>query len=351
MSGSVNKAHRMLLVAYALAIWTSDAQENNTSWAPVKFPSEDEEPSVPQIVVARLTPRNDDSIIFTHDRDHADKGDKHVTKHATSSSLQIPIDIIQCLNSIENIAELPNCINTDALPDDDGSGSEIGNRFGSDDGDAIDRKAAVIPKSATCTPELVTVPLQTEDDKSVFYYPPCTRVERCGGCCSHELLSCQPTATELITFQVIETRYEGGSKLNYKGKKYVTVEQHTKCKCNCKVKEEHCNQLQRYEKSECGCVCVNMDEEEKCIAENDTKLWDPKQCLCACRYIKECSTGFYFDQKTCNCSPVPIIRRRISDSNLETRHRWGEIPHFSYEVMPRPVKPLNKVTEKDDEEQ
>jgi len=32
--------------------------------------------------------------------------------------------------------------------------------------------------------------------------------------------------------------YEGGSKLNYKGKKYVTVEQHIKCKCDCKVKEE-----------------------------------------------------------------------------------------------------------------
>jgi hypothetical protein len=26
--------------------------------------------------------------------------------------------------------------------------------------------------------------------------------------------------------------------MNYKGKKYVTVEQHTKCKCDCKVKEE-----------------------------------------------------------------------------------------------------------------
>jgi hypothetical protein len=38
--------------------------------------------------------------------------------------------------------------------------------------------------------------------------------------------------------QVIETKYEGGTKLSYKGKKYVTVEQHTKCKCDCKVKKE-----------------------------------------------------------------------------------------------------------------
>lgn len=66
---------------------------------------------------------------------------------------------------------------------------------------SLSTEAAVIPKSATCALELVTVPLQILEDKSVFYYPSCTRVERCGGCCSHDLLSCQPT-TEPVTFQV-----------------------------------------------------------------------------------------------------------------------------------------------------
>ena len=59
-----------------------------------------------------------------------------------------------------------------------------------------------MPKPATCNPELVTVPLRNTTDKSVFFYPSCTRVERCGGCCHHDLLSCQPTATELINYQV-----------------------------------------------------------------------------------------------------------------------------------------------------
>lgn len=68
--------------------------------------------------------------------------------------------------------------------------------------ESLSIEAAIIPKSATCAPELVTVTLQNLDDKSVVYYPSCTRVERCGGCCSHDLLSCQPTATELLTFQV-----------------------------------------------------------------------------------------------------------------------------------------------------
>ena len=32
------------------------------------------------------------------------------------------------------------------------------------------------------------------------------------------------------------TKYEGGTKLTYKGKEIVSIEQHTKCKCDCKVK-------------------------------------------------------------------------------------------------------------------
>jgi len=49
--------------------------------------------------------------------------------------------------------------------------------------------------------------------------------------------------------------------------------------------------------------------------------------------------------------PVPVARRRISDSDLETRHGWGEITPFSYEVIPLSVKPLNKFIDKDNKEQ
>jgi len=52
-----------------------------------------------------------------------------------------------------------------------------------------------------------------------------------------------------------------------------------------------------------------------------------------------------------SCVPVPITRRRISNSNVETRYRWGESPPFSYEVIPLAVKPLNTFTDKNDEEQ
>jgi len=89
MGRSVNKLYRALLVASALAVWTSAAQENSTAWAPVRFPSEDEEPSFSHISVARLAPGDDDSIIFAQDHDHTDREDKNMTNDAKSGSLQV----------------------------------------------------------------------------------------------------------------------------------------------------------------------------------------------------------------------------------------------------------------------
>jgi hypothetical protein len=54
---------------------------------------------------------------------------------------------------------------------------------------------------------------------------------------------------------------------------------------------------------------------------------------------------------SCVPVPVPVTRRRNSGSNVETRHRWGGIVPFSYDVTPLAVKPLNKFTGKDNEEQ
>lgn len=90
MGRSVNKLYRALLVACAVAVWTSAAEENSTAWAPVRFPSEDEEPSVPHISFARLAPGDDDSIIFTQDHGHTDRQDnKNVKKDAKRGSRQV----------------------------------------------------------------------------------------------------------------------------------------------------------------------------------------------------------------------------------------------------------------------
>jgi hypothetical protein len=43
--------------------------------------------------------------------------------------LQIPLDLIQCLNSIENVTELGNCINTEMQPGYVDPVSEIGSKY------------------------------------------------------------------------------------------------------------------------------------------------------------------------------------------------------------------------------
>lgn len=57
-------------------------------------------------------------------------------------------------------------------------------------------------KAAGCSPELQTVSLRNSSDPTILYLPQCTKVERCSGCCSHNLLSCQPTQTEILTYKV-----------------------------------------------------------------------------------------------------------------------------------------------------
>ncbi|KAJ8973905.1 hypothetical protein NQ317_004175 [Molorchus minor] len=159
--------------------------------------------------------------------------------------------------------------------------------------------AAKTPKSAGCSPELKTISLGQTDDPSVLYIPQCTRVERCGGCCSHSLLSCQPKETETLSYQVepllrpFFIGYENeihwqGKKLKYIGKEVVLVERHVSCKCDCKVKEEDCNNYQEYRESECRCACTNLDEEKKCF-KSVKKLWNPELCACQCRDVAQCT--------------------------------------------------------------
>lgn len=128
-----------------------------------------------------------------------------------------------------------------------------------------ERSNAERPNQASCMPELQTVPLLENDDPSIIYYPTCTRVKRCGGCCTHPFLSCQPTATETRNFEVIHshlikcyryiymlfqlitllinvlkifvTALESNNGLRYQGKRIVPIEEHTQCTCDCKIKE------------------------------------------------------------------------------------------------------------------
>ena len=57
-----------------------------------------------------------------------------------------------------------------------------------------------LARPAACIPEPTIVPVEVADIRAgEIVIPSCTRVQRCGGCCSHPLLSCQPTSTDTVT--------------------------------------------------------------------------------------------------------------------------------------------------------
>ncbi|CAH1174190.1 unnamed protein product [Phaedon cochleariae] len=224
-----------------------------------------------------------------------------------NASLTIPLDFIKNISQYSVNDLLLNFVEGDVDIEEPLINSRIGDVEGTARSKYTD--SASIPMKAGCIPEYRTIKLINNDDPSVLYIPQCTRVEQCGGCCSHSLLSCQPIEKETIAYQVMKTQYTGSKKLKFLGKEVILVEKHTKCKCDCIVKEENCNKYQEYRPAECRCTCKNVDEEEKCYRNPGKKLWNPDLCTCQCRDVIQCTTGYYFDQNECKCSPAPMKRR------------------------------------------
>ncbi|KAG5324256.1 PDGFB factor, partial [Pseudoatta argentina] len=230
----------------------------------------------------------------------------------------IPLDLAARLNTIDSLEEFLQLLH--GVPQNEKGitfARFFPGRFGGEE-----RSNALIPMPAKCMPELQLVSLKLDDDPSTFVFPLCTRIKRCGGCCISPLLSCQPTATEMRNFEVIVTSLVD---MDYRGRQIVPVEEHTKCKCDCKIKEEHCNDKQHYEPHNCKCACNNVDEEEKC-RKNDTKIWNSTLCVCTCRTIEPCTTGYYFNPNTCRCGPIMLSRpvNRFAPMNYNFTDRRPE---------------------------
>ena len=86
------------------------------------------------------------------------------------------------------------------------------------------------------------VKLTLSNQRLLFFA--CCRVARCGGCCSHDLLECQPNETETRSMFVFHWTISEQGQIQYQGKKPVELEVHKSCRCGCKIKPE-VNLLQR----------------------------------------------------------------------------------------------------------
>ncbi|XP_068152892.1 uncharacterized protein Pvf1 isoform X2 [Drosophila tropicalis] len=164
-------------------------------------------------------------------------------------------------------------------------------------GESSGRAGIPMAKGANCSPQPTIVELKPPPESDFRYTPACTRVNRCNGCCSSALISCQPTETETVEMRV--RKIGAGIKTEII---VVSVEQHVSCKCDCRIKAEDCNDTQLYRKDLCRCECQNTDARDKCLKQTDHKYWDDANCTCGCRLYQSCTTGTIFDESQCKCT-------------------------------------------------
>jgi len=116
---------------------------------------------------------------------------------------------------------------------------------------------------AACIPEKTVVPVtlpRDEDNLSISVFPSCTRLDRCGGCCSHPLLSCQPTREETVSLEVLVVDNRDFSD----SVQTVNMTQHTECGCQCITKEADCNHLQDIFRTSAG-VSAQILMKRECV--------------------------------------------------------------------------------------
>ncbi|XP_076319356.1 vascular endothelial growth factor A-like [Tachypleus tridentatus] len=170
-----------------------------------------------------------------------------------------------------------------------------------------------IASSAKCKPELQVVEIPKPHDSMTIIWPSCTRINRCGGCCSSSLLDCVPKRTSTIHLKVLKARYTeaGTERFEFQNFETIDMEKHEECSCECKQKPSDCTHLQTYQQHLCQCVCVNQSTANTC---NDEQIWDSRDCVCKCKMSTDCSTGNFFNHQTCRCESFVISR--IGSSNF-----------------------------------
>lgn len=164
-------------------------------------------------------------------------------------------------------------------------------------------------KRAFCHPRRQPVKVSQPKDATLIYLPMCIEIERCGGCCSHELFKCVPSDIKNATRRVFAMRYPRPEAEYFviESKPRIQIERHTKCSCQCKVQPEDCSPQQIYDKQNCRCMCAQEDGYLKC---KEPQVWVEKECRCRCLEYSECSTGAYFDTRKCRCRAAGDILAR-----------------------------------------
>ncbi|GAB6031094.1 hypothetical protein CHUAL_007902 [Chamberlinius hualienensis] len=163
----------------------------------------------------------------------------------------------------------------------------------------------IFDKRAFCHPRRQPVNIPQPKDPTLIYQPMCIQIERCGGCCAHELFHCVPSVKRNASRKVVVLRYphSGAEYFVFETVTKVRVERHTKCQCQCKIQPEDCSSHQIYDRENCRCNCAQHEGHLKC---KGPQIWVEKECRCRCPDYTECSTGTYFDTRMCRLTSIHI---------------------------------------------
>ncbi|XP_022245662.1 uncharacterized protein LOC111086579 [Limulus polyphemus] len=106
--------------------------------------------------------------------------------------------------------------------------------------------------------------------------------------------------------QVLKAKYSesGSEKFDFQSHETVKLEKHEKCSFQCKEKASDCSSQQIYKEDECCCVCKNQHRSGSCHKD---QIWDSEVCECKCKNYSKCSTGLYFNTRTCRCNTVSLL--------------------------------------------
>ncbi|BFZ14833.1 hypothetical protein BsWGS_17872 [Bradybaena similaris] len=153
-----------------------------------------------------------------------------------------------------------------------------------------------------CSPRDTTVRLTFDNtNPNIVFFPRCTKIERCGGCCASPHLECVPSYTERVSYKVIkaEQPYPGSNHLEWKGEyANVILDRHVTCRVQCTLTPDKCGPKKDFQERQCGCKCRVY---ERCLPP---KVWDPEECECKCAEVHACCTsgeacGMFFSKDTC----------------------------------------------------
>ncbi|KAI8798775.1 balbiani ring protein 3 [Biomphalaria glabrata] len=169
-----------------------------------------------------------------------------------------------------------------------------------------------------CSPRLSTVRLNvTSPDPKIVFFPQCTKMERCGGCCSSPNLECVPSYTERVSLKVFKAEVPStdATQFVYKGFQTVIAERHLMCRIQCTLDETKCGPQKLFLRNQCMCKCR---QDLRC---DSPRAWDPEVCSCVCAIKKECcpsgqQCGLIFDPVKCDCAINNNVMRASSGANI-----------------------------------